>query len=130
MAINVKSEKLGELIDPSAEVEQLATGFTFTEGPIWNRRDEFLLFSDMPGDVRRRWSERDGVEEIMRPSNKSNGMVDDATHQADQASRDRQPEPSAAVFPCRGAIGLAERLEDRRLFLRRNPDPRVAHREE
>ncbi len=78
MAIDVKSDALQELIDLSAEVERVATGFTFTEGPIWNAQGEFLLFSDMPGDVRRRWSERDGVEEVMRPSNKCNGMVYDA----------------------------------------------------
>ena len=78
MAINVKSEKLHELIDSGAEVERVATGFTFTEGPLWNREGEFLLFSDMPGDVRRRWSERDGVEEVMKPSNKCNGLVYDA----------------------------------------------------
>jgi gluconolactonase len=78
LAINLKSESLKALIDPGAEVERLATGFTFTEGPIWNREGEFLLFSDMPGDVRRRWSESSGVEEIMRPSNKGNGMVYDA----------------------------------------------------
>jgi gluconolactonase len=78
LAIDVKSDALAELIDPHAEVERLATGFTFTEGPIWNKLDESLLFSDMPGDVRRRWSERDGVEEVMRPSNKGNGMVYDA----------------------------------------------------
>lgn len=78
MAITVKSEALGELIDTDAEVERLATGFTFTEGPIWNQEGSYLLFSDMPGDVRRRWSERGGVEEVMRPSNKCNGMVYDA----------------------------------------------------
>lgn len=78
MGINVKSEALGELIDTTAEVERLATGFTFTEGPIWNKEGEYLLFSDMPGDVRRRWSQRDGVEEVMRPSNKCNGMVYDS----------------------------------------------------
>jgi gluconolactonase len=78
LAVNVKSESLAELIDRDAQVERVATGFTFTEGPIWNKQGEFLLFSDMPGDVRRRWSERDGVEEIMRPSNKCNGMVYDA----------------------------------------------------
>jgi gluconolactonase len=78
LGINVKSEALGALIDTTAEVERLATGFTFTEGPIWNQEGEYLLFSDMPGDVRRRWSERDGVEEVMRPSNKCNGMVYDA----------------------------------------------------
>jgi gluconolactonase len=78
MPVAVKSDKLRDLVDAEAEVERLATGFTFTEGPIWNKGGEFLLFSDMPGDVRRRWSERDGVEEVMRPSNKCNGMVYDA----------------------------------------------------
>ncbi|MBV9808063.1 MAG: SMP-30/gluconolactonase/LRE family protein, partial [Solirubrobacterales bacterium] len=78
MSVNVKSESLAELIDPEAQVERIASGFTFTEGPIWNKEGAFLLFSDMPGDVRRRWSERDGVEEVMRPSNKCNGMVYDA----------------------------------------------------
>ena len=78
MAIVLKSDKLEPLIDPGAEVERVATGFTFTEGPLWNAEGEFLLFSDMPGDVRRRWSERGGVEEVMRPSNKGNGMVYDS----------------------------------------------------
>ena len=40
MAVDVKSEKLKELIDPNAEVEQLATGFTFTEGPIWHPTEQ------------------------------------------------------------------------------------------
>jgi gluconolactonase len=78
LAIDVRSEELAELIDPGAEVERVATGFTFTEGPVWNRQGEYLLFSDMPGDVRRRWSEGDGVEEVMRPSNKCNGLVYEA----------------------------------------------------
>ena len=78
MAIHVRSEKLHELIDSGAEVERVATGFTFTEGPVWNKQGEFLLFSDMPGDVRRRWSERDGVQEVMKPSNKCNGLVYDS----------------------------------------------------
>jgi gluconolactonase len=78
MALDVKSEKLHELIDQEAEVEKLGTGFTFTEGPVWNKEGRFLLFSDMPGDVRRRWSEEDGVTEVANPSNKGNGMTYDA----------------------------------------------------
>ena len=34
MAVVAHSEKLSELVDENAEVEQLATGFMFTEGPI------------------------------------------------------------------------------------------------
>jgi gluconolactonase len=78
LAIEMKSDQLAELIDPAAEVQRLATGFTFTEGPLWNQQGDYLLFSDMPGDVRRRWSEKEGVEELRRPNNKGNGMVYDA----------------------------------------------------
>jgi gluconolactonase len=78
MAVDVKSEKLHELVDSKAQVEKLATGFTFTEGPIWNQEGRFLLFSDMPADIRRRWSEADGVTEVANPSNKGNGMTYDA----------------------------------------------------
>ncbi|HZB38192.1 MAG TPA: SMP-30/gluconolactonase/LRE family protein, partial [Beijerinckiaceae bacterium] len=67
-----------ELIDVYAPVGQVGTGFTFTEGPIWHPVDQFLLFSDMPADVRRRWDQRNGVREVRRPSNKCNGMTYDA----------------------------------------------------
>ena len=67
-----------DLVDPDAPVEQIATGFTFTEGPIWRPLDNYLLFSDMPGDVRRRWDPESGVAEVRRPSNKCNGMTYDA----------------------------------------------------
>ncbi|MGI9401334.1 MAG: SMP-30/gluconolactonase/LRE family protein, partial [Rhizobiaceae bacterium] len=71
------SPKFRDLIEEYAPVAQLGTGFIFTEGPIWHPRDEYLLFSDMPGDVRRRW-DKSGVTEVMRPSNKGNGMTYDA----------------------------------------------------
>jgi gluconolactonase len=66
------------LIDPYAPVAQVGTGFEFTEGPIWHPVDHYLLFSDMPGDVRRRWDARRGTVEVRRPSNKCNGMTYDA----------------------------------------------------
>ena len=70
--------EFSELIDIDAPVERLAGGFTFTEGPIWHPRDQYLLFSDMPADVRRRYDERAGIREVTRPSNKCNGMTYDA----------------------------------------------------
>ena len=63
---------------PPRAGRQIGTGFTFTEGPIWHPVDQYLLFSDMPADVRRRWDARGGVREVMRPSNKCNGMTYDA----------------------------------------------------
>ena len=78
MPVDVKSEKLTRLVDEAVEVEQLGTGFTFTEGPIWHPRDEYLLFSDMPADIRRKWTPDGTVVEVMNPSNKCNGMTYDA----------------------------------------------------
>ncbi len=77
MGVVVNSDELRELVDAGGAVESIGSGFMFTEGPIWHADGEFLLFSDMPGDVRRRWSEADGVSEVMRPANKCNGMVYD-----------------------------------------------------
>jgi len=78
VGVNVRSDELLELVEDGAEVERVATGFTFTEGPIWNASERCLFFSDMPADIRRRWSEEDGVAEVRNPSNKCNGMTYDA----------------------------------------------------
>src|SRR5271155_183878 len=67
-----------DLIDLEAPVNQIGTGFIFTEGPVWHPVDHYLLFSDMPGDVRRRWDAEHGVTEVRRPANKCNGMTYDA----------------------------------------------------
>ena len=40
----------------------LGTGFGFTEGPAWNTPGNYLVFSDIPGDGRWRWSEQGGME--------------------------------------------------------------------
>ena len=74
MPVTVHSEKVHELVDASADVEQIATGFTFTEGPIW-MPDGSLHFSDMPADKRRRWHPDEGVTVLRDPSNKCNGMT-------------------------------------------------------
>lgn len=60
----------------TGELEQLAQGFVFSEGPVWNP-DGYLLFSDMPGDLRRRWSPDEGVTVVRSPANKCNGMAYD-----------------------------------------------------
>jgi len=78
VSVTATSSKLYELVDEGVQVEQLGTGFTFTEGPIWNPDGQFLLFSDMPGDTRRRWDEQNGAQDLLSPSNKGNGMTLDA----------------------------------------------------
>jgi gluconolactonase len=66
---------MDELIDPSAEPELLGDGFQVAEGPVWSPFDGHLYFSDIPADTRWRWSEENGMEEVMRPNFKGDGLV-------------------------------------------------------
>jgi gluconolactonase len=77
MAHDALDASFRRLIDEHAPVRQVGTGFTFTEGPIWHPVGHYLLFSDMPADVRRRL-DRSGVSEVVRPSNKANGLTYDS----------------------------------------------------
>jgi gluconolactonase len=69
---------LDDLVEPGTQVEQLAGGFQHLGVPVWVKEGGYLLFSDIPADVRLRWSEADGVVEVLRPANKCNGMTLDA----------------------------------------------------
>jgi len=53
------------LVPQSAQIEKLAGGFTFIEGPLWFP-EGYLWFSDVQGNVVRQWSPS-GVTEILRP---------------------------------------------------------------
>ncbi len=69
------ADGLDQLIDPAQDFRQLGSGFLFTEGPAWNTAGNYLMFSDIPGDARWRWSEQGGMELVARPTFKGNGMV-------------------------------------------------------
>ncbi len=93
----------GDLIDLDAPLTAIASGCIFTEGPVWHPKEQYLVFSDMPGDTRRRWDAK-GVSEAMRPSNKCNGMTYDAAlnrvvceHSTSQVVRER-PDGSREVL--------------------------------
>jgi gluconolactonase len=73
--VEVRDQRFEGVVGRSVEFERLATGFIFTEGPLWHRREHYLLFSDMPGDHLRRWSQQDGVSTFRKPCNKSNGLA-------------------------------------------------------
>ena len=77
MIVEVDSPTFEELIDPNAELVRLGEGYQFTEGPVWNPRDQSLYFSDIPGDARWRWSEAAGMQLVAEPTFKGNGMAYD-----------------------------------------------------
>src|SRR5258707_6398839 len=54
------------LVPAGAQIEKLAGGFTFIEGPLW-RPSQALWFSDVVGNVVRQWTPDGKVTEVLRP---------------------------------------------------------------
>ncbi len=59
---------LDQIIAPDAQMQKLAEGLDWAEGPVWDPRQGALLFSDVPQNVVYRWKEGEGLSEFLRPS--------------------------------------------------------------
>ena len=75
MTVEIRDARFGAVVGADLRFEQVATGCLFTEGPLWHPREQFLLWSDMPGNHLRRWSARDGVSTFRKPCQMSNGLT-------------------------------------------------------
>jgi gluconolactonase len=77
-AIQILDSRFQRLVLGNAAVERIATGFRFTEGPVWFGDGRYLLFSDIPNDRVLRWDETDGGISVFRaPSHYANGNTRD-----------------------------------------------------
>lgn len=61
------------MILPNAELEQLADGMLWTEGPAYFAQGDYLLWSDIPNNVVYQWSEGLGVRVFDCDANNCNG---------------------------------------------------------
>jgi gluconolactonase len=61
----------------NAELELLAEGFRWVEGPVWFGDQRCLLFNDIPNNRTLRWSEQHGVSTFLEPSEFANGQTRD-----------------------------------------------------
>ena len=64
------------LLDPNAQVEQIATQIQQPEGPVW-KEGVGLLFSDIQGDKIYKWTSENGKEVYLDPSDNTNGLTFD-----------------------------------------------------
>ncbi len=60
--------RLDHLVPRDARVERIAEGFDWSEGPVWDRKGRFLLFSDVPQNTVFKWQEGKGVSVFLKPS--------------------------------------------------------------
>lgn len=59
---------LDALVDKDAKVEIIAEGFEWSEGPLWLKDQNMLIFSDVPKNIVHKWSEGKAAEPYLTPS--------------------------------------------------------------
>ncbi len=73
MAFDIRSKRFTDLVQADAQLEEIASGLGFTEGPIWHPEEHWLVFSDIQESHQYKWSEGRGLRVFRTPSNQANG---------------------------------------------------------
>jgi gluconolactonase len=60
--------RFDELVGADAKLEKIAGGFDWSEGPVWQKDQKRLLFSDIPKNMVWQWSSADGLKPYLNPS--------------------------------------------------------------
>lgn len=60
--------RLDQIVPADAVLEKIADGFAWAEGPVWNRSEKYLLFSDVPNNRIIKWKESAGTSVFLQPS--------------------------------------------------------------
>ena len=61
-------KQMDSLVASDAKIEVLSSGFTWSEGPVWVKDGNFLLFSDVHRNKVIKWTEGVGAERFLEPS--------------------------------------------------------------
>jgi len=77
MSLEIRDRRIAETVGKKVEVEQVATGFDFTEGPIWHRSGGYLIFSDIPANQMHKRDANGAITSFRKPSQMANGNTYD-----------------------------------------------------
>jgi gluconolactonase len=67
-SIDRKDPRIDALIPKDAKIEVLAGGYKWTEGPVWDKKANAVLFTDIPNNRVVAWSEKKGASDFLKPS--------------------------------------------------------------
>ncbi len=67
--------RLDQIVPKDAVIEKVADGFTWVEGPVWNLKGRYLLFSDVPNNSIFKWKSNEGVSLFLKPSGYTGAAV-------------------------------------------------------
>jgi gluconolactonase len=60
--------RFDKLVPQNPKFERLADGYEWVEGPVWNSKEKYLLFSEIPSNTIYKWKEGEGATKFMNPS--------------------------------------------------------------
>jgi len=124
-----------KLLSKDAKIEVLASGFEWSEGPVWVKDGGYLLFSDVPKNKVYKWDEKEGLSVFLEPSGYtgrgvysdepgSNGLIIDQKGRLVSCEHgDRRI--SAMPLNIGGKVTLADNFEGKRF---NSPNDVVQHR--
>ena len=81
---------LDALVPVDADIEVIAEGFEWSEGPLWIPQGGYLIFSDVPTNTIYRWKEGDGLSVFLRPSGFTGGKSDSSESGSNGLALDSQ----------------------------------------
>jgi gluconolactonase len=116
--------RFDQLLAADARLEVVSCCFDWSEGPAWDRKGGFLLFSDIPRNSVMKWKEGEGVSLFLKPSGYtgavpygkepgSNGLLIDP--QGRLLSAEHGDRRISILYPDGGKRTLADNYQGKRL---------------
>jgi len=98
---------LDMLLAQDLKLEKLADGFVWSEGPVWIKNGEYLVFSDVPRNVVFKWKEGVGTREFLFPS----GYTGSVTRGGEPGSNGLTVDSKGNIVLCQHGDRRVARLE-------------------
>ncbi len=106
-AIHRLDPRLDSLIAADAKIEVLASGFEWSEGPVWIKEGAYLLFSDIPRNSVMKWKESEGLSVYLKPS----GFTGPGDYGREPGSNGLTLDPKGRLISCEHGDRRLSRLE-------------------
>ena len=99
--------EMGAFFNPDAKIEVLASGFEWSEGPLWVPALNGLLFSDVPENKVFLWSPQDGLKTFLDPSGFT-GYAKPNTQNSPNATQLKEPGSNGLALDPEGTLVLCQ----------------------
>ena len=98
MAIVRLDPRVDAIVPPGANLEKIADGFEWTEGPVWDRAGGRLLFSDVPRNAIFQWKPGEGASLFLERSG----------YTGSEKFTGREPGSNGLAFDAQGRLHMCQ----------------------